>query len=115
MGIGPGYKYRGCSSSPYSVPGSNPVPSNFKVVDWRHFRNRKGKVHLLVKVKYPDATNYEGVKIMVYEGFDQVHDLLERVNYKLDPHFSANRISPIARFAPTDEGWALAIKFAGSL
>lgn len=115
MGIGPGYKYRGCSSSPYSVPGSNPKPSNFQILDSQFFRGRHGKTYLLVKVRYPDATNYEGVKILVYEGFCSLAELLQRTNNRLDPHFADVGVSPIARFEPTAKGWDMATKFVRSL
>jgi hypothetical protein len=97
------------------VPDSNPIPTRFTVLDWQYFRNRKGKLYLLVKVKYPDATNFDGIKVMLYQGFAHVDDLLNATNNELDPHFSEHGISPIARFPPTDAGWRRALRFAGSL
>ena len=59
-------------------------------------------------IKYPEATNFEGVKILVIKGEYQTEALS-------DPHFCEN--SPnylIARFRPTEEGWALAKRFCES-
>ena len=112
MGIGPVAK---CTSSPYAVPNSNPNPARFQIMDWRKFPNIGGRRFLLIKVRYPDAKNFEGVKIMVYEGFTNPEDLLRQAGNMLDPHFAEHGIGPIARFAPTDEGWAHAIAFLRSL
>jgi hypothetical protein len=108
MGISMGSK---CSSSPYAAPNSNPDPLNFKVVNHSIVRC-KANVCLVVKVHYPDAKNFEGMKVMVYSGIYTVNDLLSRVLNKLDPHFSEVDISPDARFPPTDEGWGNALAFA---
>jgi hypothetical protein len=107
MGIGIGSR---CSSSPYSVPNSNPDPSRFTILDWAV----SGSI-LVVKVKYPDAKNYEGIKIMVYKGFHDTEALRRAVSNRLDPHFSQSGVSPIARFEPTDEGWGNALQFAQAM
>jgi hypothetical protein len=62
---------------------------------------------LILEVRYPDCTNYEGRKIMVYENVTM--EELEHQN-SLDPHFSNNKKfhSPIARFEPTSRGWDMA-------
>lgn len=104
MGIGIGSR---CSSSPYSVSNSNPDPSRFTILDWAAFG-----LFLVLKVQYPDARNYEGIKIMVYEGFRDTEALRRAVSNRLDPHFSESGVSPIARFEPTDAGWINASQFA---
>lgn len=60
----------------------------------------------ILMVRYPDATNYEGRKILVYHHPIQV--VLEQK--KLDPHFCDEQgcISPVARFEPTEQGWMMA-------
>ena len=58
-----------------------------------------------IKVRYHGCTTYEGLKIMVLPG--QWHD-----RRHLDPHFSEDAGSPLARFRPTEEGWAAAMAFA---
>lgn len=86
-------------------PG-NPDPTNYKVVQAKEV----GK-HLVLKIKYPDCTNYEGEKILVFKDLQ----LIDLINQKvIDPHFFEDKKlkSPIARFVPTDEGWKMAVKFA---
>tara|TARA_Y100000034_G_scaffold136607_1_gene214106 strand:- start:1063 stop:1305 length:243 start_codon:yes stop_codon:yes gene_type:complete len=64
---------------------------------------------VIARVKYHDCTNYEGHKILVYH-----REVFERcsANGKLDPHFAeTGGVSPIARFAPTKEGWKMAMLF----
>ena len=79
----------------------NPDPKNWKIVQAQQY----GK-YLLVKINYPDCTNYEGNKILLYEETAVAHLILQRL---VDPHFSNNAIfkSPIARFEPTEKGWYL--------
>jgi hypothetical protein len=83
----------------------NPNPKNFKIV-----KAVKVKKFLLLLVNYPDCTNYEGNKILVYKN-TTLKDIDKQKS--LDPHFSNNCrfISPIARFEPTIEGWDMADSF----
>lgn len=83
----------------------NPNPNNFNIV-----KIETVNCFTVVIVKYPDCTNYEGVKILVYKDLE----LSTIVNAKfLDPHFCENKIccSPVARFEPTEQGWNMAINF----
>lgn len=87
----------------------NPRPDNYeilKTIQWDRY--------LIIKIKYLDCTNYEGQKILVFEGYQLKHLLAQKM---IDPHFSENKdfISPIARFEPTDKGWKMAISFVKSL
>ncbi len=85
----------------------NPDPDNFKILDY--FVDGD---FLLIKINYPNATNFEGNKIMLYKGVK----LLDLINSRsIDPHFYENQNSPIARFVPTDAGWEMAIKVINSL
>lgn len=89
----------------FKVKG-NPDPSNYKVV-----KAENVGTYLILKINYPDCTNYEGNKILVFENLTPI-DLL---NQKLiDPHFfeAKEYKSPIARFVPTDRGWSMAVRFA---
>lgn len=83
----------------------NPVPTNFHITRFLPVGN-----YLIVLAVYPDAKNYEGRKIMVYEDVT-----IHQMNYfkSLDPHFSdtSKYKCPIARFEPTDRGWEMAMKF----
>jgi len=67
----------------------------------------------VLKVRYLDATNFEGVKIMVYRGKFPGRSRL--VGSPLDPHFRPGGGSPVARFRPDDEGERLANKLAEGL
>ena len=89
-------------------PLPNPDPRNFRI-----FGNRQVGDHCVIQAHYPDATNYEGVKIMVYCNTDLNAVLTATV---LDPHFEkGTAFSPFARFKPTQEGWDAAVLLAESL
>ena len=83
----------------------NPDPYNWKILEhWQIGR------FLVVKINYPNCVNYEGTKIMVYEGCN-LETLKKQTT--IDPHFSNNQrfFSPIARFVPTDKGLEMALAF----
>ena len=87
------------SSSP------NPDPKNYKIL-----RYKESNAGLLVEIKYPDCTNYEGRKILLYAAGTTLLDLVNQGS--IDPHFSNNKKfkSPIARFEPTTAGWRMGLK-----
>ena len=96
-------------SEPSSIPQGNPDPNNYEILLTSKIGNS-----LIVKIKYHDCANYEGVKILVYHNVS----IQELLGQKLiDPHFSDNKkyIYPIARFLPTDEGLDFARKFCKTL
>jgi len=103
MGVG---LFGRCSSSSYSIPNSNPDPKKYRILQYLQKNH-----YLMVIVLYPDCTNFEGLKVMVYEHIHSVEELIQRTNGKLDPHFSKEDISPVARFKPTNDGIQMAIKF----
>lgn len=79
----------------------NPNILNFTILE-----SGFNKDFTILKVKYIDCTNYEGIKILVYKG----HVLKELLDAKeIDPHFCEKGLSPIARFVPTEEGLKLAL------
>lgn len=82
----------------------NPNPNNYSVIKWTEIGD-----YLLIKIKYLDCTNYEGNKIMVYKC---KYETLMNQN-SIDPHFSNNylKLSPIARFEPTIDGWKNGLMF----
>jgi hypothetical protein len=102
MGLGLGF-----SRSTYDGPGPlaneppNPDPANYRIL-----RADKHGPFLLVEVLYPDCTNYEGRKILLYKGVTLAD--FDRQG-SIDPHFSENPkfASPIARFVPTQTGWEM--------
>ena len=84
-------------------PSGNPDPSRWERLDCQRFPNA-----FVLKVRYLDATNFGGVKILVFEG-------PYRHIAPMDPHFQEGPDSPVARFIHTDYGWLLALRLAVSL
>ena len=102
-------KQRTLSSNRYDPPKPwpklpNPDPNNYKIV-----KSRQMGEYLLMMINYPDCTNYEGNKILLFRGTEL--DRLLKQN-AIDPHFCVNKKfhSPIARFEPTHFGWDCGIK-----
>lgn len=87
----------------------NPNPVNYRIIR----SNLSDKGHLVVEILYPDCTNYEGRKILLY-----LNCTLEKLQAQgsIDPHFSDNPNfrSPFARFVPTSFGWDTAVKLSNS-
>lgn len=82
----------------------NPNPRNFRIKKVVTVGDL-----VVVAINYPGCTNYEGNKILIFDSIteEEIRDLII-----IDPHFFPNKVSPIARFAPTQEGWVNAIDFA---
>lgn len=79
-------------------PVAQPDPYNFKVIKEVSFNES-----VLAWVNYPDATNFEGNKIILIKGLRSVRGLTS-----LDPHFlKSGKFEVIARLRPTEEGWKL--------
>ena len=82
----------------YEPKAGDPVPTNFKILQLEEYAS-----NVVAIIQYPDATSYEGVKVLVF---------LDTSPYKLrhyvsiDPHFSdvGGRLTPFARFEPTEKG-----------
>lgn len=100
MGLGLG---SGISRGDVPVRG-NPVPANYEIV-----RTLKIGKCAILELRYPDCTNYEGRKILLFEN---THPTIITKG-PIDPHFTADSRSPIARFEPTERGWNMAIAMAG--
>lgn len=96
------------STSSFDEPTSkslpNPDPSNYSIIMLAEISG-----YTIVKIKYHDCVNYEGVKILVFKCSSE-EILKQKI---IDPHFSDNDefISPIARFEPTEQGWQYARMF----
>lgn len=86
---------------------NNPDPKNFKITKIREFDKS-----LVLQVNYPDATNYEGDKILVFRGIGLSRIAMQK---ELDPHFTDGKFSPFARFEPTIKGWHWACSLAKAL
>lgn len=85
-----------------SAPAPNPDPKRWCLLEVKEFPHA-----YVLKVRYYDATNFEGVKVMVYEG-----KYPGSPKGSLDPHFAETGVSPIARFRPDERGTQLACLFA---
>ncbi len=82
----------------------NPNPKKFKIEKIKSVSR-----FVIAKIRYPDCTNYEGNKILVFENASKKEILSKK---EIDPHFcESNHLSPIARFEPTKRGWQNAIVF----
>ena len=82
----------------------NPDPINFKIL------NIYDEGYIAILIKYPDCTNYEGNKILVFDNTIKIKNIINLK--KIDPHFcDGGHIPPIARFEPTERGWSMAIDF----
>jgi hypothetical protein len=102
----------------YPYQPGNPNPYDYEII-----RQRQIGSFLILKIRYPDCTNYKGHKILVYEDIT-FEELLENQN-GIDPHFmeklknskypKGRYICPVARFEPTEHGWFLAISFCKCL
>lgn len=100
------FKVSSCSCFPQPVPTPpNPDPSKFKILRME----QKGRF-LVAEVEYVGCTNFEGRKILIYEG---VAPWQLRKAAFLDPHFceKGSHPIPVARFEPTDRGWRYAVLF----
>ena len=101
--MGCGYKMSTSSygEAPRKLVAGNPDPTNYEIV-----AKTKYKKALVLEVMYPDCLNYEGRKILVYHTTKTLDDIIRINGGTLDPHFSDNKtkISPIARFEPSDLG-----------
>jgi len=86
----------------------NPNPERFKILQNENI----GKYTILL-IYYPDCTNYEGKKILVFENLNNEDLSLRKV---IDPHFCTDGCSGlIARFIPTDNGFNMARKLCNLL
>lgn len=87
------------SNSEKKLP--NPDPQNYNIIK---VLEKDG--FILMELHYPDCTNYEGRKILLFKGVT----LVDLINQKIiDPHFFQDEkiASPIARFIPDKTGWAM--------
>lgn len=108
MGLGL-FKPSSCCTGTYSPPTPNPNPKNFHILHHAVM----GRYVLLI-VKYPECTTFEGKKILV---FRDVGIKTLRAMTEIDPHFCDDHThpSPVARFRPDEQGWEDAVRFCASV
>lgn len=82
-------------------PPPNPNPANYRVVEHHEVGD-----FVILKVKYPDCTNFEGEKILVFKGIERF--ALTSRGF-LDPHF-CKKSKLVARFVPTKQGCDMALR-----
>lgn len=95
--MGVGRPFSGHSSTFINI---NPNPIRWELLELKIYDRTYA-----AKIKYHDCTNFEGIKIIVFEG---VYKELPKI---LDPHFSETG-NIVARFIPTHNGWKAANLFA---
>jgi hypothetical protein len=62
----------------------------------------------MAMIRYPDCTNYEGRKIVLFENVTE--EQIKKLKF-IDPHFcNGDHIAPIARYVPTSQGWDRGVK-----
>lgn len=89
------------SGESYTVNPTNPNPLSFHIIKSLNV----GK-YWITDIRYPNCTNYEGRKILLST---KTLDGLKEI----DPHFTENcKYGLIARFCPTQDGWAMASRLA---
>ena len=105
VGFGSCSSYDGAVGGAVETKLPNPDPSNWIINDYWDDGD-----YLLVDITYPDCTNYEGRKHLLYKGVTLKKLKAQKL---IDPHFSESKkyYSPIARFEPTMKGWGMAMKF----
>jgi len=86
------------------VCAPNPDPINFEILE-----TKQVGFNVVARIKYPDCTNFEGIKICVYQS---TNCNMIRSLKAIDPHFSNSTLSPLARFKPNGVGWEAAIDLA---
>ena len=102
MGLSP---FGRCSIYPSTCGQTGaPKPANFNILNTKEVGD-----NLVAVIQYPDCTNFEGNKICVFLN-TSAQELYSRA--EVDPHFSRSSKSPFARFVPTTEGAAAALKLA---
>jgi hypothetical protein len=94
--------HSGASVEPGQVVRGMPDPAHFMIL-----RGEQVSEWVILEIVYPDCTNYEGRKILVYRGAELSKLWMQK---NLDPHFCnhAGCTSPFARFEPTADGWKAA-------
>lgn len=94
-----------------AAPPAWPLPDATRYEILRH---RQIGSYLVISLRYLDCTNYEGLKTLLYADCTLAELQQQQA---IDPHFSPNPQyhSPIARFIPTADGWAMAVGLAKGL
>lgn len=106
---GGGLSVSSINSSDKRLSDPNPNPRNYHINKLYEYTNG-----YVMDISYPNCTNYEGRKILVYRGYIEDHSA-DFMRYGIDPHFCEVPYAPIARFIPTEKGLEMAKKVAKEL
>lgn len=101
--MGVGFQKRSFYTNSNIDVAPNPNPGSYRVIKVLKY----SRAHVVI-AHYIGCTNFEGNKVMVYQG--PYREMGVR-----DPHFQEHEYSPVARFPPTELGIKLAIQTAQSL
>ncbi len=93
---------------PRVLSGSSPQPPDPDPRKFELLRIKRIGALTVVMAHYPGCTSFDGDKVSVYLVTPK---FLRRTKY-LDPHFTSDFESPIARFKGDEDGWQLALRFA---
>lgn len=108
MGLSP---FKNCDvfSDDSDVKAPNPNPINFNIMSTVELEDTG---YLIAIIEYPDCTNFEGIKLLVFNNMtaEKLKSLPE-----IDPHFSEEANSPIARFKPDSAGHQAAYDFCAMM
>ena len=88
----------------------NPDPKRYTILSHSTVNQ-----YLILDLQYPNCTNYEGRKILLFDRGVTLKTL--RRQGMIDPHFHPSEIvaHPIARFEPTPRGHAMAVRLCQTL
>ena len=79
---------KNCLTAPSNISASAPNPEKFEILENESMQIGK---YTIVTIVYPNCTNYEGKKILVYNT-TSLDNILKRKT--IDPHFEPNKLSP---------------------
>jgi len=103
---------KSCIGSVYTKKpeeASAPNPEEFRVMRTEGY----GGKSVVLEVYYPQCNNYEGRKILVFKTHRHIKEFAH--GKTLDPHFNEHDPALVARFQPTELGWAMANDLACKL
>ena len=70
-------------------------PKIFKILNEKLYKG-----YLILLLKYPHSEEFDGKKLLVYQGFTSSKELMAFTGGVIDPRFSNDKVSPIAMFKP---------------
>lgn len=70
-------------------------PKIFKILNEKSYKG-----YLILLLRYPHCEEFDGKKLLVYQGFASSKELMAFTGGEIDPRFSNDKVSPIAMFKP---------------